>query len=55
MLVGVTGLGLLDYKTTPLGEFVPGVEIHAQVIENLFNGVYADAAGDRAAPRGRRC
>jgi adenylate cyclase len=39
VLVGVNGLGLLDYKTTPLGEFVTGVEIHAQEIENLFNGV----------------
>jgi serine phosphatase RsbU (regulator of sigma subunit) len=39
VLVGIQGLGLLDYKTTPLGELVPGVEIHAQLIENLFNGV----------------
>ena len=39
VLVGVTGLGVLDYKTTPLGEFVTGVEIHAQVVENLYNGV----------------
>lgn len=39
VLVGVTGLGMLDYKTTPLGEQVPGVEIHAQVVENIFNGV----------------
>ncbi len=39
VLVGVSGLGVLDHKSTPLGEFVPGVEIHAQVIENLFNGV----------------
>jgi adenylate cyclase len=39
VLVGVTGLGVLDYKSTPLGEFIPGVEIHAQVVENLFNGV----------------
>lgn len=39
VLLGVTGLGVLDFKTTPLGEFVPGVEIHAQVVENLFNGV----------------
>ena len=39
VLVGVTGLGVVDYKTTPLGEFIPGVEIHAQVIENLMNGV----------------
>ena len=40
VLVGVSGLGVLDYKTTPLGEFVPGVAIHAQEIENLYNGVY---------------
>jgi adenylate cyclase len=39
VLVGVNGLGVLDFKTTALGEFVPGVEIHAQVIENLYNGV----------------
>ena len=37
VLVGNTGLGLLDFKTTPLGDFVPGVEIHAQIVENLFN------------------
>ena len=40
VLVGNTGLGLLDFKTTPLGDFVPGVEIHAQIIENIFNGVW---------------
>jgi adenylate cyclase len=39
VLVGMSGLGVLDFKTTPLGEFVPGVELHAQVIENIFNGV----------------
>jgi adenylate cyclase len=39
VLVGINGLGVLDFKTTPLGEFVPGVEIHAQVIENVYNGV----------------
>ena len=39
VMVGVSGLGVLDYKTTPLGEFIPGVVIHAQVAENLYNGV----------------
>jgi adenylate cyclase len=38
VLVGNMALGVLDFKTTPLGDFVPGVEIHAQVVENLFNG-----------------
>jgi serine phosphatase RsbU (regulator of sigma subunit) len=39
VMVGVSGLGVLDFKTTPLGEFIPGVVIHAQVAENLYNGV----------------
>jgi adenylate cyclase len=39
VLVGMSGQGVLDFKTTPLGEFVPGVALHAQMIENLYNGV----------------
>jgi CHASE2 domain-containing sensor protein len=39
VLVGITGLGLLDFKSTPLGEIVPGVEVHAQIVENLVAGV----------------
>ena len=35
-LIGATGLGLLDYQTTPLGERLPGIEIHAQILENIF-------------------
>jgi serine phosphatase RsbU (regulator of sigma subunit) len=40
VLVGVTGVGLLDYKATPLGEQVPGVELHAQLIEQIFDGAF---------------
>ena len=40
VLVGVTGLGLLDYKATPLGEQVPGVELHAQLIEQIYDGSF---------------
>ena len=40
VLLGVTGVGLLDYKATPLGEQVPGVELHAQLIEQIFDGTY---------------
>ena len=40
VLVGVTGLGLLDYQSTTLGERVPGVEIHAQILEQIFDGAY---------------
>lgn len=39
VLVGITGLGLLDYKNTPMAETVPGVEVHAQLVENLFASV----------------
>ena len=39
VLVGISGLGVLDYKTTPLGEFIPGVNVHGQVIENLLANV----------------
>ena len=38
VLLGVTGLGLVDYPTTALGERVPGVEIHSQLVENIFDG-----------------
>ena len=38
VLIGVTGLGLLDYQTTALGERIPGVEVHAQILEQIFAG-----------------
>jgi serine phosphatase RsbU (regulator of sigma subunit)/CHASE2 domain-containing sensor protein len=38
VLIGVTGLGLLDYQVTPLGDRIPGVEIHAQLLEQMFDG-----------------
>jgi serine phosphatase RsbU (regulator of sigma subunit) len=37
VLVGLTGLGLLDYQTTSRGERVPGIEVHAQLLENIFD------------------
>jgi adenylate cyclase len=40
VLIGVTGLGLVDQKMTPLGERVPGVEIHQQLLEQIFDGGY---------------
>lgn len=38
VLVGFSGLGLVDFPSTALGERVPGVEIHAQVLESIFDG-----------------
>lgn len=40
VLVGVTGLGLLDFQTTALGERIPGVEVHAQILEQIFDGSF---------------
>ncbi len=38
VLVAVTGLGLGEYHYTPVGERMPGSEIHAQLLENLYEG-----------------
>ncbi len=38
VLLGVIGQGLVDSQVTPNGERVPGVEVHAEVIENVFDG-----------------
>jgi adenylate cyclase len=35
-LIGATGLGLLDYQTVPTGQRIPGIEIHAQILEGIF-------------------
>jgi serine phosphatase RsbU (regulator of sigma subunit)/CHASE2 domain-containing sensor protein len=35
-LLGVTGLGLVDQQVTSRGDRMPGIEIHAQVLENIF-------------------
>lgn len=36
VLVGTSAVGLEDYRSVPIGTRVPGVEIHAQIIENLL-------------------
>ncbi|HEY5897024.1 MAG TPA: CHASE2 domain-containing protein [Burkholderiales bacterium] len=45
VLIGITGLGLLDFQVTPLGERIPGVEVHAQLLEQMFDGVYLHRPG----------
>lgn len=47
VLIGISGLGLTDYRATPLGEVIPGVELHAQLIEQLFED--RDLSRPRAA------
>jgi serine phosphatase RsbU (regulator of sigma subunit)/CHASE2 domain-containing sensor protein len=48
VLIGVSGLGLLDYQATPLGERIPGVEVHAQILEQIFDGEYLRRPGGAA-------
>ena len=36
VLIGTTGIGLVDYQNTPLDERMPGSEIQAQLLENLY-------------------
>ncbi len=40
VFVGTSAEGLLDIKATALGEDVPGVAIHAQIIEQILSGQF---------------
>src|ERR1700676_1645481 len=39
VLIGTSAVGLLDVKTTPIDPVMPGVEIHAQVLESALTRV----------------
>jgi adenylate cyclase len=38
VLIGTSAIGLLDIKTTPVHAAMPGVEIHAQLVEAALSG-----------------
>lgn len=38
VIIGATATGLLDLRATPLDVAVPGVEIHAQALEQILSG-----------------
>src|SRR6202008_4493373 len=38
ILIGTSSIGLNDIKTTPVSPAMPGVEIHAQVLESALTG-----------------
>ena len=40
VFVGTSAVGLLDVRTTALGETVPGVSIHAQAAEQVLSGTF---------------
>ncbi len=37
VLIGISGLGLLDYQTAASGVRMPGVEMHVQLLEMMFD------------------
>ena len=41
VLIGLNSTGLQDRVITPLGDNLPGVDIHAQIIESLLSGAAA--------------
>ncbi|MCW9032734.1 MAG: CHASE2 domain-containing protein [Rhodospirillales bacterium] len=40
MIVGTSAAGLLDIRSTPVDAIIPGVEVHAQVIETALGGEF---------------
>ena len=40
ILIGTSAVGLLDLKATPVDPAMPGVEIHAQIIETILSQSY---------------
>lgn len=36
VLIGTSAVGLLDIKSSPVDAFLPGVEVHAQILENVL-------------------
>jgi adenylate cyclase len=37
VLIGTSAIGLLDSNTTPLDALIPGVEVHAQILESVLS------------------
>jgi adenylate cyclase len=38
VLVGTTSAGLLDFRSTPIANVFPGVEVHANIVSGLLDG-----------------
>ena len=48
VILGTSAAGLEDIRATPLSEGLPGVEVHAQILENILSGVFLTR--DQTAP-----
>ena len=56
VLIGTSAVGLHDIKTTPIDPAMPGVEVHAQVLENVLTSSVLSIRTTRSAPNWpRRC
>ncbi len=44
-IIGTSAVGLLDIRSTPIDSVIPGVEIHAQLIEAALQGAYLTRPG----------
>ena len=42
VLIGSSAQGLMDLRFNPLGRLMPGVEAHAQALEQILNGQYLE-------------
>jgi adenylate cyclase len=60
-LLGTSAVGLVDIRATPISERLPGVEVHANILESIFSAYYAKQAqiqiiakrvGDEAKAKG---
>jgi len=40
VLIGTSASGLMDLRFTPLGQIVPGIDIHAQALEQILAGQF---------------
>ncbi|MBN35703.1 MAG: adenylate/guanylate cyclase domain-containing protein [Rhodospirillaceae bacterium] len=40
VILGTSAAGLQDIRATPLGNALPGVEVHAQILENILSGIF---------------
>lgn len=40
VLIGTSAIGLLDLRSSPLNAVLPGVEIHAEIIEQVLHGQF---------------
>lgn len=45
VLVGTSAQGLQDLRFSPLGGIIPGVEVHAQALEQILTGSYLQRPG----------